>query len=113
MCSYSPQSKKCLEDQKKGKRAKEFPKVVWSHNTSISIAINFTPFKLLFDEKAVTPKEIKFKRARTMQEDVHIPTKAESKDLLEVDRLKVVKILHAYQVEMKVWRDKKSKRKNL
>jgi hypothetical protein len=47
--------KKCLEDQKKGKGANEFSKVVWSHNTSISIATNFTPFKLLFDEKAVKP----------------------------------------------------------
>jgi hypothetical protein len=35
-----------------------------------------------------------------------IPTKAKSKDLLEVDRLNVVKNPHAYHVETKVERQK-------
>jgi hypothetical protein len=46
--------KKCLESEKKGKWAKVMPKAVLSHNTSISRAMNFTPFKLLFGVKAVT-----------------------------------------------------------
>jgi hypothetical protein len=44
----------CLEDQKKGKWAEELLKAVWSHNTSISRATNFTPLKLLFSEEVVT-----------------------------------------------------------
>jgi hypothetical protein len=82
--------KKCLEDQKKGKRAEELPKVVWRHNISISRATNFTPFKLLFEDEVVTPEEIKFKTARTRSKVVHNSIEAESKDLLEPERLKVV-----------------------
>jgi hypothetical protein len=37
--------KKILEDQPKGKRVDELPRVVWSHNTSICRATKFTPFK--------------------------------------------------------------------
>jgi hypothetical protein len=44
----------CLEDKKKGKWAEELLKAVWSHNTSISRATNFTPLKLLFSEEVVT-----------------------------------------------------------
>jgi hypothetical protein len=65
---------------------------VWSHNTSVSRASNFTPFKLLFDEEAVTPEEIKFKSARTMLDIVHSPKEVESKDLLESDKLRMVDI---------------------
>jgi hypothetical protein len=54
-----------------------------SHNTSVSRATNFTPFKLLFGEEAITLEEIKFKSARTRSEAVHNPMEAESKDLLE------------------------------
>jgi hypothetical protein len=73
--------------------------------------MKFTPFKLLFGEEAVMPEEIKLKSARTTTEVVPSPTKEESKDLLESDRLKAVKNLHDYQVDMKVWRDKKVKEK--
>jgi hypothetical protein len=103
--------KKCLEDQKKEKWADELSKAVWSHNTSVSRATKFTPFKFLFGKEAVTPKEIRFKSARTMVETMHSPTKVESKDLLESDRLKAVKNLHAYQAKTTAWRDKKVKEK--
>jgi hypothetical protein len=76
-------------------------KAVWSHNTSVSRATKFTPLKLLFGEEAVTPKEIKFKSTRTKTEVIYKPTKAGSKDLLELDRLKAVEDLHAYQAKMK------------
>jgi hypothetical protein len=52
--------KKRLGDQKKGKWTEELPKVVWSHNTSISRATNFIPFKMLYVEEPVTLEEIKF-----------------------------------------------------
>jgi hypothetical protein len=64
-------------------------------------------FKLLFGEEAVTPEEIKFKSTRTTQEVVHSPTEAESKDMLESDRLKVAENLHAYHVKMKVGETKR------
>jgi hypothetical protein len=52
--------KTILEDQLKGKGAEELPRDVWSHNTSVSRATNFIPFKLLYGEESVTPEEIKF-----------------------------------------------------
>jgi hypothetical protein len=55
---------KILEDQPKGKWAEELPRVVWSHNTYVSRAIKFTPFKLLYGEESVTPEEIKLCSAR-------------------------------------------------
>jgi hypothetical protein len=39
----------------KGKWIEELPKVVWSHNTTVSRAIGFTPFKLLYGEEAMLP----------------------------------------------------------
>jgi hypothetical protein len=38
--------KKCLFDQKKGKWVDELPKVIWSHNTIVSRATGFTPFRV-------------------------------------------------------------------
>jgi transposase InsO family protein len=49
--------KKCLFDQKKGKWVDELLKVIWSHNTTVSRAAGFTPFRLLFGTKAMTPEE--------------------------------------------------------
>jgi hypothetical protein len=51
--------KKILEGKKKGKWAEVMPNAVWSHNTTVSRAINFTPFLLLFGAEAVLPEEIK------------------------------------------------------
>jgi hypothetical protein len=57
--------KEILEDQQKGKWAEELPRAVWSHNTSICRATKFTPFKMLYGEEPVNPKEIKLRSART------------------------------------------------
>jgi transposase InsO family protein len=51
--------KKCLYDQNKGKWTDELPKVIWSHNTTLSRATCFTPLHLLIGTKAMTPEEIK------------------------------------------------------
>jgi hypothetical protein len=40
------------------------PRVVWSHNTSVCRAMQFTPFKLLYGEEPVITKEIKLRSAR-------------------------------------------------
>jgi hypothetical protein len=47
--------KKILEGEKKGKWAEVMPMMVWSHNTIVCRATNFTPFRLLFRAKAVLP----------------------------------------------------------
>jgi hypothetical protein len=72
---------------------------------------NFTPFQLLYGEKPVTPKEIKLHSVRTRAEAIYNPTEAESKDLLEPERMKAVENLQSYQNEMRAWRDKKVKQK--
>jgi hypothetical protein len=48
-----------LYDQKKGKWTDELPKVIWSHNTTVSSETDFTPFRLLFGTEAITLEEIK------------------------------------------------------
>jgi hypothetical protein len=93
--------KKILEDQSKGKWVEEWSKVTWSHNTSISRATNFTPFKLLYGEELVTLEEINLCSARTRPEAIYSPTEAESMDLLELERMKVVENLQSYQNEMR------------
>jgi hypothetical protein len=97
--------KKKLENQPKGKRVEELPRAVWSHNTSICRATKFTPFKLLYGEEPVTPEEIKLHSTRTKTEATYRTSKAESKDLLEPERKKVVKNLQSYQNETRAWRD--------
>jgi hypothetical protein len=69
------------------------------------------PFKLLYGEELVMPEEMKLQSMRTRPEAIYSPTEAESKDLLEPERMKTVNILYAYHNEMRVWRDKKVNRK--
>jgi hypothetical protein len=101
--------KKILEGEKKGKWTKILPKAVWSHNTTVLRATNFTPFCLLFGAKAVLPEEIKHRSPRTTTEVHACPTKAEDKDLLEPDRFKAVDSLQKYEDETRAWRDPKVK----
>jgi hypothetical protein len=102
-----------LEDQSKGKWAEKLSRAVWSHNTSVCRATKVTPFKLLYDEEPVTPKEIKLWSARTKPEAIYNPTEVESKDLLEPELMKVIKNLQSYQNETRAWRDKKVKQKDI
>jgi hypothetical protein len=59
-------------------------RVVWSHNTTIYRATNFTRFWLLFGAGAVLPKEIKYQSLHTTAEAPPCPSEAEEKDLLEL-----------------------------
>jgi hypothetical protein len=93
--------KKILENQPKGKWADELSRSVWSHSTSICRVIKFTPFKLLYGEEPITPEEIMFCSARTRAGATYSPTEAESKDLLESERMKVVENLQSYQNEIR------------
>jgi hypothetical protein len=51
--------KKILEGEKKGKWIEVMPTAVWSHNTTVSRAMNFTPFRLMYGAEAMLPEEIK------------------------------------------------------
>jgi hypothetical protein len=66
------------------------PRAVWSHNTIVCRATNFTPFRLLFGVEAVLPEEIKHQSLRTTTEVLPCPREADMKNLLESDRLKAV-----------------------
>jgi hypothetical protein len=94
---FSKPSKKILEGEKKGKWAEVMPMAMWSHNTTVCRATNFTPFRLLFRAEAVLPEEIKHQNLRTIAEIPPCPSEVEEKDLLESERLKAVENLQKYQ----------------
>jgi hypothetical protein len=74
---------KILEGQKKGKWAEVMPRAVWSHNTTVYRATNFTLFRLLFKAEAVLQEEMKHQSLRRTTEAPPCPNEAEEKDLLE------------------------------
>jgi hypothetical protein len=51
--------KKILEGEKKEKWVEVMPTVVWSHNTTVYRATNFTPFRLMYGAEAMLLEEIK------------------------------------------------------
>jgi hypothetical protein len=57
---------KLIFNQPRGKWPDELIKVVWSHNTTTSRSTGFTPFKLIFGDEAITPKEAKARSIRTI-----------------------------------------------
>jgi hypothetical protein len=105
--------KNILENQPKGKWAEELPRSIWCHNTFVCKVTKFTPLKLLYGEELITPEQIKFHSARTRAETTYSATEAESKDLLEPERMKVSKNLQSYHNEIREWRDKKEKQKHI
>jgi transposase InsO family protein len=106
--------KKCLFDQKKGKWVDELPKVIWSHNTTMSRATGFTPFRLLFGTEAMTPEEIKNESMRVLKakEIEEVDQKVE-KDMIELTILEAAENIEKYQKETKAWKDKKVVRKDI
>jgi hypothetical protein len=56
---------KLIFNQPRGKWPDELIKVVWSHNTTVSRSIGFTPFKLMFGDEAITPEEARIGSIRT------------------------------------------------
>jgi hypothetical protein len=104
--------KKILEGEKKGKWVEVLPREVWSHNTTVCRATNFTPFRLLFGADAVLPKEMKHQSLRTTVDAPPCPNEAEEKDLLESDRLKAVVNLQKYQDETRSCRYPKVKKRD-
>jgi hypothetical protein len=76
--------KKILESEKKGKWAEVMPRAVWSHNTTVYRATNFTPFWLLFKAEAVLPEEIKHQSLRTAAEAPLCPQRSRGKRLIGI-----------------------------
>jgi hypothetical protein len=100
--------KKCLYDQNKGKWTDELLKVIWSHNTTVSRATGFTPFRLLFGIEAMTTEEIKNKsmRVQKTKEIEEVDIKVE-KDMIELTILEAAENIEKYQKETKAWKDRK------
>jgi hypothetical protein len=87
------------------------PTAVWSHNTIVYRATNFTPFRLLYIIEAMVLEEIKHQSLLVAAKSTPCPSEAEEKDLLESDRLKTVTNLETYQEEIREMRDPKVKLK--
>jgi transposase InsO family protein len=103
--------KKCLFDQKKGKWVDELPKVIWSHNTTMSRATGFTPFRLLFGTEAMTPEEIKNESMRVLKgKEIEEIDKKVEKDMIE---LTILEAAENIQRETRAWRDKKVVQKDI
>lgn len=103
----------------KGKWVEEMTKVTWCHNTSVSRATGFTPFKLLFGEEAMTPEELNHSSFRASRpeaqgaSEVKDYDEAVAKDTVEEIRLKAVDNIRKYQDETRKWRDRKVKLKHI
>jgi hypothetical protein len=104
---------KLIFNKPRGKWPEELIKVVWSYNTTTSRSTEFTPFKLLFGDKAITPEEAKAGSIRTValtedEDDYHV-----AKDTIEGTRLQAVENINKYQAKTIKWRDKKARLKNI
>ena len=86
---------------------------MWSHNTTISRSIGFTPFKLLFGDEAITPEEAKAGSIRTMASAEDEADCSMAKDAIEGIRLQKVENINKYQAETIKWRDRKVQLKNI
>jgi hypothetical protein len=102
-----------LFDQKKGKWVDELPKVIWSHNTTLSRATGFMPFRLLFGTEAMTPEEIKNESMRPKGKEIDEIDKKVEKDMIELAILEAAENIEKYKKETRSWRDKKVVRKDI
>jgi hypothetical protein len=104
---------KLIFNQPRGKWLDELIKVVWSHNTTISRSIGFTPFKLVFGDEAITPEEAKAGSIRTVASAKDEANCSMDKDAIEGIRLQAVENINKYQAETIKWRDRKVRLKNI
>jgi hypothetical protein len=104
---------KLIFNQPRGKWPDELIKVVWSHNTTMSKSIGFTPFKLLFGDEAITPEEAKAGLIRTVASPENEADYFVAKDAIEGIRLQAVENINKYQAETIKWRDIKVRLKNI
>jgi hypothetical protein len=104
---------KLIFNQPRGKWPHELIKVVWSHSTIVSRSIGFTPFKLLFGDEAITPKEAKAGSIRTTTSAEDEADYQITKDTIEGTRLQALEHINKYQAETIRWRDRKVRLKNI
>ena len=74
----------------------ELIKVVWNHNTAVSRSTCFTPFKLLFGDEAITPKEARRGSIRTLASVEDEEGYKITKDTIEGTRLQAVDHINKY-----------------
>jgi hypothetical protein len=96
--------KKRLLDDKKGKWADKLPQVVWALNMIECQPTEFTPFRLLYGSKAITPQELKHGSPRTNKSAVPDVDEPTFKDLIDGDHVLALQALDKYQVQTKAWR---------
>jgi hypothetical protein len=101
-----------LFNLRKGKWIEELPKVMWSHNTTVSRATGFTPFRLLYGEEAMLPEEIKYQSLRTIRQAM-AEDEEYSKETIKATRLEALDNIIKYQQQTKKWRDNQVMRKNI
>jgi hypothetical protein len=78
--------------------------VLWSHNNIASRATCFTPFKLLYREEAMLPKEIKHQSLRVLKQALAADEEY-SKETIKGTRLEAVENINKYQEQTRKWRD--------
>jgi len=71
-----------------------------SHNTIASRTTGFTPFKLLYDEEAMLPEEIKHQSLQVMKQ-VLAADEEYSKETIEGTRLEAAENITKYQEQTK------------
>jgi hypothetical protein len=98
---------KLIFNQPREKWPDELIKVVWSHNTTVSRSIGFTPFKLLFDDEAITPEEAKTGSIRTTASAEDEADYQITKDTIEGTKLQAIEHINKYPNETIRWRDRK------
>jgi hypothetical protein len=81
---------KLIFNQPRGKWPDELIKVVWSHNTTVSRSIGFTPFKLLFGDEAKTPEEARTGSIRTTTSAEDETDSQITKGTIEATRLQAI-----------------------
>jgi hypothetical protein len=104
---------KSIFNQPKGKWLDELIKVVWNHNNAVSRSTGFTPFKLLFGDKAITLEEARRGSIRTLASTEDEEGCKITKDTIEGTRLQAIDHINNYQAETIKWRDRKVKLKNI
>jgi hypothetical protein len=104
---------KSIFNQSKGKWPDELIKVVWRHNTTASRSTGFTPFKILFGNEAITPKEARMGSIRTLASTEDEANCQVTKDIIEGTRLQAIEHINKYQAETIKWCDRKVRLKNI
>jgi hypothetical protein len=87
---------KLIFNQPRGKWPDELIKVVCSHNTVVSRSTGFTPFKLLFDDEAITPEEARTGLIRTKASAEDEANCQITKDTIEGTRLQAIEHINKY-----------------